>query len=52
MSGGSTGDAHALASCRRAASLSVLSTPRLMQAARNASGWFAFIQAVWYATSA
>ena len=35
------------ASWRKAASLSVLLMASDMQAARNATGWLAFIQAVW-----
>ncbi len=35
------------ASCRSAASLSVLLIASDMHAAMNASGWLAFIQAVW-----
>ena len=35
------------ASCFNAASRSVLLIARLMQAAMNTSGWFAFSQAVW-----
>ena len=47
MSGGSTRMPMRNASCRSAASLSVLLTASDRQAARNASGWFAFSQAVW-----
>ena len=52
MSGGSTRMPIRSASWRRAASLSVLLIASDMQAAMNATGWFAFIQAVWYETSA
>ncbi len=47
MSGGSTRMPSRSASCRSAASLSVLPIASDMQAARNATGWFVFIQAVW-----
>ena len=52
MSGGSTATPSRPASWRNAASLSVFSRASDMQAARNATGWFAFIHAVWYDTSA
>ena len=52
MSGGRTAMPIRAASWRNAASLSVLFTASDMHAARNASGWFAFIHAVCQATSA
>ena len=47
MSGGRMRMPMRSASCFSAASRSVLLSARLMQAAMNTTGWFAFIQAVW-----
>ena len=47
MSGGRMRIVERVASSRNAASRSVLPSARLMQAAMNTSGWFAFSHAVW-----
>ena len=52
MSGGRIFSPDRSASCFNAASRSVLFIARLMHAAMNTSGWFAFSQAVCQATSA
>ena len=45
--GGSTGTAIRRASWKNTASLSVLPASRLIDAARNSTGWFALSHAVW-----